>query len=308
MSLGGASGSGPIAGTGGALGAGLAPTGGAAGTGGVEDAGATAGSGAGAGGSVGVAGVGGSVGAPEGGSGVGGSGGNGAAGSVGQSAGTGGAEAGGASTFDPCPSSGDCKVLPLGDSITYGSPTNNGGYRVELFSRAHMDGKHLTFVGSQLDGPTMVAGVTFPRANEGHPGWTIAQIANIADATQALAGSPQIVLLHIGTNDMGSMSAGAPDRLDQLVDEITAVLPDALIAVSSIIPLPWTNATVMAYNATIPGMIEAKAAQGKHVIYVEMFEGFPPNGLASDNIHPNDDIGYPWMGDTWYAAIEGYLR
>lgn len=222
--------------------------------------------------------------------------------------GSGGTGGDGAPAFDPCPASGDCKVLPLGDSITFGSTTNVGGYRVELFSRAHMDGKHMTFVGSQMNGPALVDGVTFPQNNEGHPGWTIAQIDDIADVTQALVDSPEIVLLHIGTNDMGSMSAGASDRLDQLIDKIVAALPNSLLAVSSIIPLPWTDSTVVAYNATIPGIVQSKADLGSHVIYVEMHEGFPANGLDSDNIHPDDAVGYPWMGDTWYAAISSYLH
>ena len=31
------------------------------------------------------------------------------------------------------------------------------------------------------------------------------------------------------------------------------------------------------------------------------------NGFGSDNIHPNDSVGWPWMGDQWYAAIQQYL-
>ncbi|HEX7476804.1 MAG TPA: SGNH/GDSL hydrolase family protein [Polyangiales bacterium] len=234
--------------------------------------------------------------------------GTGVAGSGGQSTDGGGAGADAAPAFEPCPATGDCKVLPLGDSITYGSTTNNGGYRVELFTRAHADNKHLTFVGSQQDGPNMVAGVAFPQNNEGHPGWTIDQITNIADTNQALKDSPRIVLLHIGTNDMGSMSTGASDRLEQLITKIVTALPNALLVVSSIIPLPWTDATVTTYNATIPGIIQKQTAHGRHVIYVEMHQDFPSNGLGTDNIHPTDNIGYPWMGDRWYTAITSYLH
>jgi hypothetical protein len=219
-----------------------------------------------------------------------------------------GGTAGGGGGFDPCPASGNCKILPLGDSITYGSPTNNGGYRVELFTKAINDAKHITFVGSQSDGPNMVAGVPFPKNNEGHPGWTISQIDGIATTSMALKDSPPIVLLHIGTNDMCSGSAGAPTRLAQLVDKIIAALPNSLLAVSSIIPLPACASAVTTYDAAVPGIVQQRAAQGQHVIYVEMFKGFPNNGLGSDGIHPNDNIGYPWMGDTWYSAIKSYLH
>jgi hypothetical protein len=216
---------------------------------------------------------------------------------------------GGILGFDPCPAAGDCKVLPLGDSITYGSTSNNGGYRVELFTRAIADQKHITFVGSQSDGPTTVAGASFPRNNEGHPGWTISQIAGIATASNALKDSPPIVLLHIGTNDIPNSLSGSTDRLAQLVDQIVAALPDSLLIVAQIIPLPWAESSVVTYNAAIPSMVQQRANQGKHVIMVDMNTGFPAaNGYASDNIHPNDAVGYPWMGDQWYEAIKPYLH
>jgi hypothetical protein len=182
---------------------------------------------------------------------------------------------------------------------------------VGLFSRAHQDNKHLTFLGSQANGPTTVAGAPFPRNNEGHPGWTIQQISDISTTTNGLKGDPNIVLMHIGTNDMQATPpdpTGASGRLDALIDKITTALPNALLVVSSIIPLPWRESSAVAYNATIPGVVKMKADAGKHVIYVEMHDGFPSNGLGTDNIHPNDTSGYPWMGDTWYAAIKDLLR
>ncbi len=213
------------------------------------------------------------------------------------------------SGFDPCPATGNCEVLPLGDSITYGSTTNNGGYRVELYTRATNDGKHVTFVGSQSDGPAAVAGVAFPRNNEGHPGWTISQITGVATTSNALKDSPEIILLHIGTNDLPNSLTGASSRLAQLVDQILAALPNSLLVVAQLIPLPWAESSVVTYDAAIPGLVQQRAGQGKHVILVDMNTGFPSNnGFGSDNIHPNDSVGYPWMGDKWYAAIQQYLH
>jgi lysophospholipase L1-like esterase len=229
---------------------------------------------------------------------------------------------GGSGGFDPCPATGDCKILPLGDSITAGAgaqPGNNGGYRVELFSKAVADSKHLTFVGSLTSGPSTVAGVAFPKNHEGHIGWKIDQVSGIATADQALKDMPQIVLLFIGTNDEGyaSSEAGASDRLGQLIDKIVTALPNALLVVSSIYPFPGckdTNytptqcaANVATYDAAIPGVIQQRVAQGKHLLSVDM--STPPAGaLSTDGVHPNDTVGYPWMGDTWYAAIKSYLH
>ena len=260
-------------------------------------------------------------------------------GTSGSSGGSGGSSVGGcASTgtgasFDPCPATGNCKILPLGDSITAGAgaqPGDNGGYRVELFTKAVNDSKYITFVGSLTSGPTTVSGQAFPKNHEGHIGWTITQINNIATTAQtvsvsgtsyagALKDMPNIVLLFIGTNDEGyaSSEAGASDRLATLIDKIVAALPNALLVVSSIYPFPGckdTNytptqcaANVATYDAAIPGVIQQRVAQGKHVLFVDM--STPPTGaLSTDGVHPNDTVGYPWMGDNWYAAIKSYLH
>ena len=236
----------------------------------------------------------------------------------------GGATSGGATSidFDPCPATGDCKVLPLGDSITAGAgadPGDGGGYRVQLFADALGDSLHITFVGSLSGGPNTVDGVTFPKNHEGHIGWKIDQINEIATTSQALEDLPEIVLLFIGTNDEGypDSAAGAEDRLGQLIDKIVEALPDSLLVVSSIYPFPGCKTTnytpeqcavnVAAYNAAIPGVIEQRANQGKHVLYVDMSD-MPSEGLSSDGVHPNIGVGYPWMGDHWYEVIKPYLH
>jgi hypothetical protein len=239
-----------------------------------------------------------------------------AAGSGGASGGAG--SSGGSGNFDPCPATEDCKVLPLGDSITFGTPTNNGGYRVKLFINAKTDNKKMTIVGgaaggAMANGPqnVMVGGMSlpFPRGNEGYPGITIGNLdSQRVSNGKAFANMPHIVLLHIGTNDMyGGNPGGAPDALSKIIDDISMQVPNALIAVSSIIPLGSGNAQVMTYNATIPGIVQMKAAAGKHVIYVDQYEDFPTSELA-DGVHPDDAKGYPRMGDVWYAAIKQYLH
>ena len=227
-------------------------------------------------------------------------------GAAGGAAGSGGG-AGGAVAFNPCPTNGDaCKVLPFGDSITdgIGSPSPGGGYRVDLFSRAVMAGKKLTFVGQQLNGPTTVAGMTFPRRHAGFSGYTIAQItaANIFDP--AIGMGPNIVLLHIGTNDLNMNMSGASQRLETLIDKLTTMAPNALIVVAKLIPLPG-NGMITAYNNAIGPIVQARIAAGKHVVLVDQFTGFPTSELP-DNIHPNA-AGYVRMAGVWYAAISNLL-
>jgi lysophospholipase L1-like esterase len=292
---------------------------GAIGSGGASGSAGSGGNGTGgSAGSAGSAGAGrggspsdGSGGIPSGGSGgtTGGSagvGGGGAGGSAGAGGAGGGGSGGGASTFSPCPESGPCKILPLGDSITDGvGASGGGGYRIELFSLALAAGKEITFVGGSVNGPQMVDGQPFPRNHEGHSGWTIQQIDDITPAP-ALDGDPHIILLHIGTNDMYQTPSGAPERLGTLLDQILEAAPDSLLVVAKIIPFPGASGAVGTFNNAIPPLVEARANAGKHIILVDQFTGYPTDQLP-DGVHPNA-TGYEWMANTWYDAISSYLR
>jgi lysophospholipase L1-like esterase len=253
------------------------------------------------GGSAGSATTGGSAGSAT----TGGSGGaaGGSGGAAGGSGGAAGGSGGGSGTFDPCPATGDCKIVPLGDSITFGTPQNNGGYRVGLFAKAVADNKHITFVGSASpNGPTMVAGMPFPRANEGFPGITTANLnSQHVKGGTALKDMPHIILLHIGTNNVAQANAFAD--LEKIVDDLVAMAPNSLLAVAAIIPF---NSSVPPYNKGIPAMVEKKAAAGKHVIFVDQNKDFPSNGLV-DGVHPTVEA-YAFMGEVWYAAIKQYLH
>jgi hypothetical protein len=305
-STGGNTGSGGT-GTGGVLGTGGNGTGGngtgGSGTGGMAGAKGTGGSGtggSGTGGMAGAKGTGGMAGAKGTGGMAGGSGTGGMAGAKG----TGGSAGGSSGTYNPCPTNGDpCKVLPLGDSITFGI-NYEGSYRVELFKKAVTASQNITFVGTQSNGPAMAPGTTvpFPMHHEGWSGYTIVQIQGKAagDITYA----PHMILVHAGTNDtyMGD-PAGAPARLSTLVDYLTTNFPNALVVVAKIIPYPNQTANVKVINDSIPAMVQSKVTAGKHVISVDLNTGFQTSTmLSSDGIHPNQ-TGYNWMGDTWYATV-----
>jgi len=233
-------------------------------------------------------------------------------GGLGGSTGTGG---GTGTTFSPCTAGTACKIMPLGDSITegYGATGNVGGYRIELFRQAGKASKNITFVGSLTNGPATVDNKPFPKNHEGHGGWTISQIAGIADSTLS-TNKPDIVLLKIGTNDVnGSGATTAPTGLKNLINQITKDVPSALLVVSSIIPIKDdnTNQKVKTYNATIPATVNEAAAAGKHVIFVDNYAALVADTTwkttdMSDNLHPND-TGYAVLGQAWYAAISASL-
>jgi lysophospholipase L1-like esterase len=302
------SGGGTAGGTGGNGGG---STGGRTGSGGGigRDGGAADGTAGGSGGSAGASAGGAGSGGRVGGGGNSGQGGTAAGGADAGRGGTGGGTGGsagndgGPSAFEPCPASGACKIMPLGDSITEGTGFP-GGYRGKLYSKAVADNKTITFVGSLTSNPpTGIAG--FPTAHEGHFAWTIQQIDDIVPSP-ALGPSPHIVLLHIGTNDVNQKLSGAPARLKSLVSQIVTALPNSLLAVAKIIPVSGSTSAVEAYNAEIPAIVQEQAQGGKHVILVDQYTGFPTSELG-DGVHPNQ-AGYTRMADVWYAAIRSYLH
>lgn len=304
-SNGGSAGSAAGASGGGQAGANTGGTSTQAGTGGVAGSANASGSG---GTAAGAAGTGGDAGSSAGGSGAGGS-----SGGLGGASGSGGASGGvsgsaGTGGFNPCPATGPCKILPLGDSITDGFNVA-GGYRIKLFQKAVEAGQEITFLGGSVNGPQMVAGAAFPRSHEGHSGWTIAQIDGIVP-TPALAAAidAHIVLLLIGTNDMyGSMPATAGERLGPLLDQILETKPEALLVVGTITPLTGNgSANIPPYNTAVKEHVTTRAAAGKHIMLVDQFDDFPSTELA-DGVHPNQ-AGYDRMGEKWYAAIAGFLR
>ncbi|MER5430130.1 SGNH/GDSL hydrolase family protein [Streptomyces sp. NPDC002588] len=191
------------------------------------------------------------------------------------------------------------RVMPLGDSITWGEASSTGnGYRSALWNDLAAEGHDLDFVGSVRNGPMA------DPDNEGHQGWRIDQIASIADASLARY-RPNVVTLEIGTNDMlqNYQVSTAADRLRSLVDQITADVPDATVLVASLIVS--TSAVEEpnrpAYNQAVPGIVQAAQAAGKHVRYVDM--SAVTTADLVDGVHPND-AGYAKMADAFNAGIQ----
>lgn len=218
--------------------------------------------------------------------------------------------------YNPCPTVGPCRYMPLGDSITEGY---EGGYRIPLFRSALADQLSITFVGGRANGPATVDGVPFPREHEGHGGFYIDRSHsndNIADLVVAAlaAHSPHIIALMIGANDVAR--AHMPDssvRLALLLDQIITAAPDALIVLAQITPsrTDADNVFVEAYNRDIPALVTARQALGKHIILVDMYSAFTAHAdyktsLMYDNLHPGP-AGDEVMASVWYGAIRGYL-
>jgi lysophospholipase L1-like esterase len=213
---------------------------------------------------------------------------------------------GGSTAYNPCKAS-PCIILPLGDSIIHGfGSTDDAGYRSALFKLVVAANQNVTFIGSLTNGPATVSSKPFPNHHEGHDGISVSGITSYVPPAKALTGTPHIVLLHIGTNDMTSNAdpTTTATQLDTLVANLVKAAPDALILVAKIIPLFYTSTTYNNYVAKIPGIVSKHAANGEHVVMVDM-TSFPSTDFGN-GVHPSDQ-GYVYMGNLWYQAIKGYL-
>jgi len=199
------------------------------------------------------------------------------------------------------------RIMPLGDSITRGSmgapKMDPGGYRKWLYHWLTAEFGPVDFVGTETTNPDPK---TLPdNDHEGHSGFRIDEIAAGIDGWLSDT-EPDVILLAIGTNDMHQSYQldTAPDRLADLIGQITKQRPGARLIVATI--PPSTNATtdkrVAAYNAAIPKIVEAA---GPRVSLVDLY-----NLLGSDHIadahrhglHPTP-TGYHMIAEAWFEAI-----
>ena len=125
------------------------------------------------------------------------------------------------------------RILPLGDSITYGS-SSPGGYRAPLYQLLTNAGFVVDYIGTQTGNPV----ASLPDSDhEGHGGWRIDQLdANILGWFGQLD-DPDVILLLIGTNDYGQAydADNATNRLEALIVKMATNRPFAKIIVANLL-------------------------------------------------------------------------
>jgi len=188
------------------------------------------------------------------------------------------------------------RLLPLGDSITFGLESSDGnGYRSTLHNFLSA-GNTVDFIGS------LKSGTMADNDNEGHSGATIVQIQNFSTNAKALPARPNVVLLMAGTNDVfgGSISTG-PSRLSTLIDSIFKACPDAALVVATLTPLPSGQAAVDTYNQAVTSLVAQRKAAGQHILLASMASVLSSDLV--DGVHPTD-AGYVKMANAWFPVIQ----
>ncbi|QES51958.1 hypothetical protein DEJ50_33145 [Streptomyces venezuelae] len=199
------------------------------------------------------------------------------------------------------PQSKPVRIMPLGDSITYGvGSVGTGGYRGLLRdSMAQQTAYEADFVGSGRHG-----GLT-DGDHEGHSGYTVAGIRAGIDRWQAAA-SPDVVLLHLGINDLRHHNADpevTARQLLELVDRLRANNPHVTVLVQGLITdTPGQEARAEAFNAYVRDREAERQAAGQRFRYLAP----PKMDVATDlpdQLHPSES-GYQKMAAVFRPAID----
>jgi hypothetical protein len=191
------------------------------------------------------------------------------------------------------PASRVLRIMPLGDSISNGGAA--GGYRRPLQGLLAKRGVAFDFVGSQAEGEGM------DPDTEGHRGFRTDNLRRSIIATGLVeAARPDIILLHIGTNDIqqGKTASAAASNLSAIIDDLLVRLPAVRVIVAKILPQTGKEAHVSQFNAQVERLVQSKP---RRVSVIDMSAALSVSDLA-DGIHPNR-AGNEKMAAVWEAEI-----
>ena len=197
------------------------------------------------------------------------------------------------------------KVMFLGDSITRGvsGATDSSGYRNDFSDLVNNEGVVVDFVGSLADG------TGFDNQHEGHDGFRADQI--LANLNTYLGANPDIIILHIGTNDVSNDQTpeSTRDEIGSILNTINTFNPAIKVILSSLVPRTDTkDPQTASLNALIQDLFFKKRDdQGHNLYYAGVNEIFKTNpnwaiDYMDNSVHPND-AGYNIMAQVLFDAF-----
>jgi hypothetical protein len=238
--------------------------------------------------------------------------------------------------FIAVPSDGaPIRIMPVGDSITQGSDSGEPvqarqvAYRKALFDQLVAAGYDVDFVGDlQAGGDILV-----DPDHEGHSGWTDADIADNVNGWLWVQDPVNMVLLHIGTNNVNSYTNA--DQVERILDEIDDyedvsgeevwVILTRIINRNGYVCDPPASSRTTTYNNNVEAMAldrindPLNPAFPDKVVIVDMECGAdiiyrlvtdnPPGDIWDDGVggvHPFE-TGYEKMVDVWFSGLQAIL-
>lgn len=204
---------------------------------------------------------------------------------------------------------GPLRIMPLGDSVTH-SERGQNSYRRPLWFNLLAANCVVDFVGSRngvstgsRNGPQVPArNPDFDQDHEGYWDYRADEILGfIGSRVQTF--SPDVVLIHLGTNDLfqGQSVLSTIDDLARIIDTIRMNRPDVAIVLAKLIPASRANDRISQLNAEIDALAASRFDPFAPLLVVD----HSVNYFISDNfdgVHPGDS-GEVKMADKWTNAI-----
>ncbi len=202
------------------------------------------------------------------------------------------------------------RVLAVGDSITHGV-RGQTSYRKPLNSLLSQSDCSYEFVGSQISNSGHDGFISPHEGYSGHTadhflfGRTDGSGVNQGIAQSMASFDPDVVLLHIGSNDMrlGQNIDNTISEIDQIISTIHQSNSSAVVLVANVIP--WYASAVQAAVVALGGRIEAYVTQRSNPLIqlVDVRSGFAPDMMIWDGVHPNE-VGEAHIADAFFDIYQ----
>ena len=210
-------------------------------------------------------------------------------------------------------------ILPIGDSITQGGRADRAeySYRYPLFYQLNDAGYDVNFIGSLKTGLSGdfkwpdKDGVAFDPDHEGHYGWKTAAVRDkLEEWSAAWNAAPDIVLIHLGTNDRESKDYNADivQPLKDMVAFLRTKNPHVAVLIGH---LNFNDEQATTIRKAVASGVKELNTKESPVIEVATYEGWNPDPAHAESdtfdwAHPNER-GQVKMADKWLAAMKPFL-
>lgn len=220
------------------------------------------------------------------------------------------------------------RILPLGNSITEGTYTISTpaegvkiAYRYTLYNLLTSAGYNFNFVGHMNTGYEVFS----DSEHGGIPGTRDEYLVRLLQdgydqrwGVQTTGGQPyldvypaDLILLHIGTNDITHDEGASPGSVSQILDEIDAWEARTGTEVTVIVARILNRTddsdltlTTTQFNNNVAAMVAARNDESITLVDIESGAGIDYfNELQADGIHPTAS-SYAKMGEKWFEAIQ----
>jgi lysophospholipase L1-like esterase len=181
------------------------------------------------------------------------------------------------------------RIMPLGDSITA-----RQGYRPTLYFDLIDAGYDIDFVGNRWD-----SSGSHDRNHEGHSGYTPDDIA-FSLMTWLDLQEPDIVLLHIGTNELDIIG------VEDILNIIDAYDTNVTVVLARIINRATYHQPTTDFNNMLEAMVLDRIDNGDKILLVDHESALIYPDDMIDELHPNNS-GYAKMANVWFNGLEAFL-